>query len=532
MSHGTHDGSPDPQERGRCGEQTWRQHWRFYAFSLVVLLAIVFLFAPYAPPGADGDSLGVLRTAHGLVTDFKYRISRRPGQPLLDLANMVAWSFAGKAGVLCWYALVAYAGILAYYHLCVRLGIRAAALAASCLLLCPHFVSNVSGVGDYTVSLSLFLVALCLVVHGRYGAGTLAFVACMAVRLNYCVLVFALAACVYLKSRAEGAGRKRALWQAGLMCGGSALAAAMVYAPIYAFYRDELRIVLPLQSLAYHVVTPTYRIICFVLGIPLCLLIAGGTVARMLRRTPQEAPANPWLIRAIVFCTIVPNVLVLARFPSKPEIVLPSMAVLLIYLAAHHGKVFMRWVLALWVLQGLVFIDLRDPRDDSLTLRVEDGFYFKAYNAACKNRWGAENARKALGTLPPRSMLIGRGEEPMLVTPEPLGSKIVGAHRPLRFVTRFKGVDGERYLVHFLDRGIGEFLKKNQVAPESERFHIFYDPDFAALVRRWQHVDLAQYGQPVKVNERAAGLLKPGGVYLLPRGLVSPLSSARPKDYF
>jgi hypothetical protein len=168
-------------------------------------------------------------------------------------------------------------------------------------------------------------------------------------------------------------------------------------------------------------------------------------------------------------------------------------------------------------------VDLRDPSDDSLALRLANGLYFEAYAGAYENRYGGEAIREALALLPSRTVLVTNlkqgypreleDRDRSRQRPCDLQNCGGGPMRPPLNAVEFPGLEG-RYVVSFQEDGLKGFLVNNALATEADRYHVYYDPRYTALTRRWQKVDSSRFGSPVTIRDGATGPLPSAGVTL------------------
>ena len=492
----------------------------FVAFTSGFLILVGSLYWPLVPPGSDGDANSTYQVMIRLVEDFKYHISRTPGQPALDLMNMAAFSLGRKAGLVGTYLFISLLGITAFYRICSAHGVQHPFLSATCLLLSPLFVAHVTGLGDFSLSLSLFLMCLYLLNRRKYNIAALVYVAAIGSRLSYCLFVVPLMYYIYNIERDEGDSVSHyspALKFAVI----SALGSLCLFIPLFAIYGLSLLQNLGWQSLSYHVSSSLYKLIGRGLGVPLSLLALSLIIVKLFKTSQHSSPAKDRWVDTFLFMTMLVTLVIFFFIPTKPEIVLPLLAAFFLYLGRHYRMPVTVCVLIAIILSGIIYIDVRDPSDDSLALRFANGFYFEAYAGAYENRKGGEAIKEALTHLPPGSVLVTNFKTCYPVDPggypfsaeraNSLQSHRDGQLRPLGSAVEFRGIDA-RYVVSFQDRGLKAFLESNALAPQSDRYQIYYDPRYAALTRRWQKVDPSRYGSPANINSLEIGLLPSDGL--------------------
>jgi MFS family permease len=458
-----------------------------------------------------------------LLEDFQYGISRTPGQPALDLMNMVAFAFGGKAGLIGTYLVVCLLGIAAFYRICLIHGVRHPFLCATCLLLSPHFVAHVTGLGDFSLSLSLFLICLYLLTCRKYNLAALVYVAAIGCRLSYCLFVFPLMYYIYNVDRNTGesmpyyhALRFAAISAAGSLC---------LFSPLFAVYGVSLFRNLGWQSFSYHVSSSIYKLISRGLGLPLSLLVVLLIVVRPFRSLRYPSSAENRFLDTFLLMTMLVTFTIFFFVPTKSEILLPLLAGLLLYVGRRYPLSVLTCTLVSIVFLGIVYVDLRDPSDDSLALRFANGFYFQAYSNAHENRKGGEEIKQAMANLSAHAVLIanykafdhvGKRSYRFLAnrTRDALDDRTDSTLRLLGNVIRFPGIDA-RFVADFQDDGLKDFLQTNSLLAEGLRYQIFYDPRYLSMIRRWQKIDPSHYGVPVKIDRSEFRLLPQDGLILL-----------------
>jgi hypothetical protein len=496
----------------------------FWPFASAFLILVASLYWPYVPPGSDGDANSTYEVMRSLLEDFQYHISRTPGQPALDLINMVSFALGGKVGLVGIYLLICLLGITAFYRIGVAHGVRYPFLNASCLLLSPLFVAHVTGLGDFSVSLSLFLICLDLLTCRRYNLAALVYVAAIGCRLSYCLFMFPLM--YYIDSIERAANPRSASYaQAVRFAAVSAAASVCLFLPLFALYGISIFRNLGWQSFSYHVSSSLYKLICGGLGLTLSLLMLVLIVLARGRVFRRLSSAESRSFDTFLFMMMSATFLIFFFIPTKPEILLPLLAALILYVGRHYPLPALTCMLVSIIFSGVVHLDLRDPADDSLALRLANGFYFQAYNGAHENRRGGEEIKQTLAGLPPRTLLVGNFKpcyppdeksRPLSAMPA-WNTPDAHADSTLRLLTsliRFQEIEA-KYFVSFQDEGLNNFLKMNATLTERVRYQICYDPRYLPLVRRWQKINLSGYGRPVKINNAEVGFLPSEGLLLL-----------------
>ena len=504
--------------------RTYPPFWTFAAFASGFLVLVASLYWPLVPPGSDGDANSTYRVMTSVLQDFRYHISRTPGQPALDLINVVAFGLGLKVGLVGAYLFICLLGVSAFYRFCLAHGVRYPSLSAACLLLSPHFVAHVTGLGDFALSLSFFFICLNLLNRRKYNLAALVYVATIGSRLSYCLFLFPLLYYIYCVERDKG--DSVSYYFPALRFGViSAVGSLCLFSPLFALYGLGLFRNLGWQSLSYHVSSSLYKLISLGLGLPLSLLLLSLMVMARLRTSQRSSfVADRWFdtfLLMVMFVTFV----IFFFVPTKVEILLPLLAALFTWVGRHYRPFLSVCMLLSIIVLGVIHIDLRDPSDDTLALRFANGFYLEAYSGAYENRKGGQAIREALKNLPSRSVLVTNfkpfypiddGEFPLPA--DRAGNNQLRGHRDgllrlLGTTVQFPGIDA-KYVVSFQDDALKEFLETNALAPETDRYHIFYDPRYAHLTRRWQKIDPSRYGFPVKIKSPEIGLLPPEGLTL------------------
>lgn len=494
----------------------------FAAFASGSLLLAAWLYWPVVPPGSDGDANAAYQVMVRLLETFQYRISRTPGQPALDLMNTAAFSLGGNAGLAGTYLCVCLLGIIAFYRICSARDAQYPFFSAAGLLLLPHFVAHVTGLGDFSVSLSLFLICLYLLGRRRHRLAALAFITAIGFRLSYCLFVLPLMYYIYhieREAHPSGAPYGGALKFALI----STLGSLCLFAPLFGIYGLSLFHNLGWQSFSYHASSFLYKLISRGLGVPLSLLVAALIVAGRLRTSQQSAPVKDRWFDTFLLMIMLVTLVIFFFIPTKPEILMPLLAALLLYLGRHFRRPVMVSALIAIIFLGIVHVDLRDPSDDSLALRFSNGLYFEAYAGAYENRYGGEAIREALARLPSRTVLVTNlkqcypreleNSHRSADRPRDLQSCSGALLRPPMSSVAFPGLEG-RYVVSFQDDSLKGFLENNALMSEPDRYTICYDPRYAALTRRWQKVDPSRFGSPVTIRNGETGPLPPNGLTL------------------
>ena len=497
--------------------------WTFAAFASAFLVLVASLYWPVVPPGSDGDANATYQVMVRLLETFRYRISRTPGQPALDLMNAAAFSLGGKAGLVGAYVCICLLGIMAFYRMCSTHGVQYPGLSAACLLLSPHFVAHVTGLGDFSLSLSLFLLSLYLLGRRAYTLAAVVFVATIGSRLSYCLFVLPLMYYIYHVEQETGpsASHYGGVLKFALI---STPGSLCLFAPLLATYGLSLFHNLGWQSFSYHASSFLYKLISRGLGVPLALLILALIVVGRLRTARHSSSHQDRWFDTFLFMTMPVTLLIFFFVPTKSEILMPFLVALVLYLGRHCRRSVMVGVFASTVLLGILHVDLRDPSDDSLALRFSNGLYFEAYAGAYENRYGGEAIRETLARLPSKAVLITNLKP---CYPRELESGHRSAERPCALqscrgallkppmsAVEFPGLEG-RYVVSFQDDSLKEFLANNALMSESDRYRVFYDSRYAALTRRWQKVDSSRFGSPLTIRNGEVGPLPPGGSTVL-----------------
>jgi hypothetical protein len=255
--------------------------------------------------------------------------------------------------------------------------------------------------------------------------------------------------------------------------------------------------------------------------VPLSLLIAALIIVGLLKASRQSTSLKDRWFDTFLLITMLVTLVIFFFVPTKPEILMPLLAALLLYLGRHFRRPVMVSALTAIIFLGIVHVDLRDPSDDSLALRLSNGLYFEAYAGAYENRYGGEAIRETLARLPSRTVLVTNlkqcyprefaNSHRSTERPCDLQSCRGALLRPPVSSVAFPGLEG-RYVVSFQDESLKGFLENNALMSEQDRYTICYDPRYAALTRRWQKADLSRFGSPVAIRNGETGPLPPAGV--------------------
>jgi hypothetical protein len=496
--------------------------WCFAAYASGFLLLITWLYWPLVPPGSDGDANSTYQTMTNLLQNFQYHISRTPGQPALDLINAVTFGLGGKAALIGTYLLICLLGVSAFYRTCSAHRVQYPFLSATTLLLCPHFVAHVTGLGDFALSLSLFLICLNLSERRRYRLAALAYVASIGCRLSYCLFVFPLVYYIYSIEKDEG--DSVSYYAPALRFAvRSAIGSFCLFSPLFLMYGPSLFRNLGWQSFSYHATSSLYKLVSRGLGLPLSLLLLSLIVISRFKTSQRSASVTDRWFDAFLVMTMFTAFVVFFLVPTKSEILLPLLAALFMYVGRHYRLLVSVCTLTSIIFLGFIHVDLRDPADDSLALRLANGLYVEAYQGAYENRKGGQAIKEATAHLPARSVLVTNFKRcyPIDEGNFPLLSDGVGNDQPTGPIEQtirlpgsrlqFPGMES-RYVVSFQDDDLKEFLETNALAPETDRYRIFYDPRYAHLARRWQRIDPSRFGSPLKIYSPEIGFFPPEGL--------------------
>jgi hypothetical protein len=467
----------------------------------VVFAGAALLFAMVAVlmglPGPDGNANSTYDVITRLAHTFTYRISRTPGQPFLDYSNFILWSVGGDRLVQAWYVLISALGVSILYRLLQEIRGCSPLAGACALALHPMFLAHVGGVGDFAVSLAFLLGALWAGVRGRVVVAGLALGMAVGCRLPLCLNVVPVAFLVGMAWRNKGASSREAIAKAastGLLAGAVSL---LMFAPLFAFYGASLMKNFPMQSLRYHVSAFGYRLLVGY-GAAFWAIAAGAFLWRMRRRGPAIPPKARNGIGAAAVMIVLGSLATEFRVPGKPEYALPFLvgAILLFQVCSTKA-----WTYALLLSSLAVGVAVPSPYDnrrDVYGLQFTTGWYFESLTAARDNRLQINAVRDALASLPPRTVLVARcswTEEQARMSDLEAISSYQGIQGLRAFA--FAGLGEGKIALHFQEPKLREWLDQNQAAGPGQRMSVVYDEGNLGLLRRWGHLDLAQYGKPV-----------------------------------
>jgi hypothetical protein len=448
-------------------------------------------------PGADTNGRDIYNVITRLTRTLTYTLSRTPGQPVLDYCNYVLRSLGGDPAVQAWFVLVSALGVTALYCLIREKGGTYPLVAALTLALNPLFLTHVGGVGDFAVSVSLLIIALLFASRGKpWAAGTILALA-IGCRLVFSLYVIPVSVLVALAVQLNGASVRQSVKTGAIAMTTAAALSLIEYAPSFSFWGRDLLHNLPFQGMKYHTTAFLFKLFTS-LGAPAGLIVCALCVSLARRaRERRDLCTN----RAAVIVAILVILCCMAYFfrvPTKPELTLPILLgiILLVQFCASR-----KWAVALLLASisvGCVLVSPYDTHRDLYGWSLQKGWYSQNYQEAYRNRFQLEMVRSFVSTLPPKSILITAG----------LWTIEQAEHSDLEIVTRlagvelgtadtFRGLGTERVIVSFSEVNLRELLERvtTQAGP-NDRMTVVYEERYRGLLRRWNHLDLAQYGRP------------------------------------
>ena len=477
--------------------------------------ALLFAMAAWLMglPGPDGNAIGTYDGIGRLAHSFTYAISRTPGQPFLDYCNFVFWSLGGDLAVQAWFVLVSALGVTALYHLLRDIQGASPLVGACALALHPLFLGHVGGVGDFAVSLSFLLIALWAGARGRVVAAGLALGMAVGCRLNLCIYVVSVVVLIWAARRKSGDSSRVAFTKAaytGLLAGGVSL---LQFAPLFSFYGWALLRNFQWQNLRYHASASAYRLLVG-FGAAFWVVAVALLVWRFARRGRASSAKGPGAIGLAAAWLILGTLATLFRVPGKAEYALPFLAGTILLFQAYAPKGWSYALLIGSVAAGLVIPSPYDNERGVYGWRFATGWYAQLARQARDSRLQIGTLRAFLASSPPRTVLVAR----CAWTQDQARKADVRAVRDyqgiagLTGVYAFTGLGGDRVVVHFQEPKLRQLLEQVNTGAGGQSISVVYDRTFTALMRRWNHLDLAQYGRAVDLpSEPFQELWRHGG---------------------
>src|SRR5271157_1295593 len=400
---------------------------------------------------------------------------------------------SGKYGYI---VLVSAAGVTALYYLVRELGGKHPLLSVRTLALNPFFLTHAGGVGDFAVSSSLLIISLLFASRGKAVASGATLALAAGCRLVFCLYVIPVSVLLVFTMKAKGAPFRQCLRAGATAVGAAALLSAVEYGPSFSFWGWNLLHNLPFQGMKYHTSVFLFRLF-IALGVPV-LLVAGGVGISLIRRARKgyvlwTNPVAVVVAVLIILCCMA----YLFRVPTKPDLTVPILIGIILAVQFCAGR---RWAVALLigsVLAGLVVFSPYDRQRDRYGWHFEEGWYRQNYQEAYLNRFHLEIVRSFLATLPPKSLLIARQrwtiEQSEHADLENV-PRLAGVDLGLAFA--FRGLGADRVIIDPADGNLRELLPKvTAEAAPGDRMTVFYEGSYLGVLRRWDHLDLAQYGR-------------------------------------
>jgi hypothetical protein len=469
----------------------------------VVFAAATLFFAMAATlmglPGGDGNATSTYNVITLLAHTFTYGISRTPGQPFLDYCNFVLWSLGGDRAVQAWYVVVSAAGVSMLYRFLREARGSSPLVGACALALHPMFLAHVGGVGDFAVSLSFLLGALWAGARGMAVTAGLALAIAVGCRMPLCIYVFPVAFLVGMSWRNKGASSREAITRgafAGLLAG---VVSLLMYAPLFAFYGWALLKNFPMQALRYHASAFAYRLLVGY-GAAFWAVAAAALFWRWKRRGQAGSLKDRNGITAAAIMIVVGNLITVFRVPAKPEYGLPLLLGAILLFQTRATKAWNYALLISSLAVGAAVLSPYDNRRDLYGWRFDTGWYLRNLTQARDNRLQINEIRAILASSPPRTLLVAVCSW----TDEQARKSDAGT------ISGYQGIDGlraiaftglgaDRVAVHYQEPKLRELLDRNRAGGPGQRMSVVYEQNLLALLRRWDHLDLAQYGHAVNL---------------------------------
>jgi len=450
-------------------------------------------------PGADTNARDTYNVITRLSRTLTYTYSRTPGQPVLDYFNFVFRSLGGNHAIHAWFVLVSAAGVTALYGLLRDLRATWPLIAVLTLALNPLFLTHVGGVGDFAISTSLLVIALFFANRTKPVPAAVALALAVGCRLVFCLYVIPVVVLIILASRAHKRSLRDALKAGTITAGVTVLLSALEYAPLFSFWGRSLLVNLPFQGLKYHATAFLFKLFV-ALGAPLWLVLAALSISlarRGRRHSVSHIDQRAIVISALIFLSCS---LYFFRVPTKPELTLPILISIILFVQFCGNG---RWAVALLLASlsvGFVVLSPYDRGEDRYHFHFEDGWYRQNYKEAYLNRLQLELVRRFLAKQAPNAILITRqrwtieqAERSDVLTVTRAAGIDVGS------ANVFKGLGAGRAVIDPQTSNLQELLKR-ATAPDN-RVPVFYEKTNLGLLRRWVHLDLAQYGQAVELDQ-------------------------------
>jgi hypothetical protein len=469
---------------------------------IALFCAAILVFAGVAfvmrLPGADTNGRDTYNVITRLARTLTYTLSRTPGQPVLDYCNYVFWSFGGDLAVQAWFVWMSAAGVTALYLLVRELGGASPLLAVLTLALNPFFLTHVGGVGDFAVSNSLLIISLLFASRVKPSAAGAALAVAVGCRLVFCLYVIPVSVLVVLAAHAKGASVRQCVRAGATATAVAALLSIIEYGPSFSFWGRDLLHNLSYQGMKYHASAFLFKLFVS-LGAPVWVLLAGLGISLVRRGRKCRAlctnPAAVMVGMLIILCCMV----YFFRVPTKPELTLPILIGIILLMQFCSSS---KWALALMlgsVSIGWVVLSPYDRGQDRHQWHFEDGWYSRNYQEAYQNRFHLEIVRSFLAALPPRTLLITERQwtiEHSERSDVEMVTRLAGVE--LKAASAFHGLGADRVIVDPQEGNLAELLESvaTKASPDY-RMTVFYEKTYLGLLRRWQHLDLAQYGHPV-----------------------------------
>jgi hypothetical protein len=252
----------------------------------------------------------------------------------------------------------------------------------------------------------------------------------------------------------------------------------------------------PMQTLRYHASAFAYRLLVGY-GAAFWAVAAAALLWPWKRRGAIPLRERNGIAVAAVMM-VVGNLITVFRVPAKPEYGLPLLlgAILLFQTGATKAWNYALLISSLAV--GAIALSPYDNRRDLYGWRFDTGWYLRNLTQARDNRLQIDEIRTILASSPPRTLLVAvcswtdeqaRKSDAVTIS----GYRGIDGLRAIAFA----GLGADRVAVHYQEPKLRELLDRNRADGPGQRMPVAYEQSVLALLRRWDHLDLAQYGRAV-----------------------------------
>jgi hypothetical protein len=482
------------------------QRYGYIALFCVCVLLFTGVAFIIGLPGPDANGRDTYNVITRLTRTLTYTLSRTPGQPLLDYMNYVFRSFGGDGAVHGWFVVVSAAGITALYCMLRDLRGVSPVLAALTLALNPLFLTHVGGVGDFAVSCSFLLLSLLFASRRMPIAAGAMLGFAVGCRLVFCTYVIPVSVLVALASRSKGASFRERIRAAATAAGVAALVSTIEYAPSFSFWGRELLHNYPFRGAAYHASAFVFKLF-IALGAPIWVIFCGLCVALIWRARKHSFYCTNSSVVIAAVLVVACCLLYFFRVPTKPELTLPVLVGITLWVQFCGGRKWAVTLLIASVSAGVVMLSPLDRETDEYRWHLEQGWYRQNYEEAYQNRFQLQTIRSLLSTLPQNSILIARPRWTIEQSERSDLKILTGvAGVPLSQAWSFSRLGPERIVIDPGESNLRELLDRvtTNSAP-GNRMTVVYDKASLGPLRRWSHLDLALYGSSVALRSYRLG---------------------------